>query len=143
MKKNNIYLFLIALALFIAAVVVFYESYFSKKKQVDKEESVNRGYGYYSQEVSLGCKTTTCSEEGVETLVQNCIINSRTGKYCINPDGEYSSKAVVRTQPCRIQCYSDQLAMYTGYETEVSKSVGIDNSITEYRTRGLGAVTFQ
>lgn len=134
MKKNNIYLFLIALALFIAAVVVFYESYFSKKKQLDKNESVNKGYGYYSQEVSLGCKTTTCSEEGEETFVQKCIINKRTGKYCITPEGEYSSKSVVRTQPCRIQCYSDQLAMYTGYETEVSKSVGIDNSITEYRT---------
>lgn len=132
---NKIHLFIsLGILILIVAIIFFYLSFFQKKKQLGKNEAYEKGYGYYSEEISLGCKTTTCGELGTETFVQNCIINDRTGKYCINKDGVYSSESVKRTQPCRIQCYGSQLASYTGYEVENTKSIGLDNKITEYNT---------
>ena len=44
------------------------------RKNMNQQNALEEGYGYYDQEISLGCITqsSTCDQPGTETLMRKC-----------------------------------------------------------------------
>ena len=138
MEKKYIFT-LIVYVIFIVlfSVAIARSNVFFKRKQGSREEALSRGYGYYTEEKFLGCGALDCSEVGEDIGIQNCIVNSKTGNYCIDENGEFSTKSVHRKKTCNVQCYSTYLGrnekslLEQVYSSNINGEVSVFNKIVE------------
>jgi hypothetical protein len=89
-----------------------------KRQQKTTKEALDEGFGYYSEEYSLGCfsKDGKCTTEAIETTVQHCKPHPYTGRGCIDENGLMSYKTINRKKPCRPQCFSSKFVLQNGIQ---------------------------
>ena len=107
---------LISLIVFVISVISVYFIAKSRRTQTDTKNSLEQGFGYYSNEESLGCfsKTGKCSVEGVETTIQYCKPHPQTGNGCIDDKGNQTFNTIIRKRPCKIQCTASKFTTEDG-----------------------------
>ena len=130
MQKKYIFILFIYIVFVTLLIIALSKSnvYF-KRKQINKEKSLEKGFGYYEEEKSLGCDSNKADRIGLETFVRKCVINQTTGNFCVNEEGEFSSKSVYNRKPCVIQAFNNYKVLGRG-ETKELQSENIDGTIS-------------
>ena len=115
MKKIILFLMVIVLVSVITITILTIISR-QKKTQQGASKSLQEGFGYYGEEVSLGCVSETgkCTDQGIETFVQDCKPHPATGRGCIDENGNHTYNTNVKTKPCNVQCVASKFASTDG-----------------------------
>ena len=131
MKKIILFLMIIVLVSVVTITILTILSR-QKKTQQGITKSLQSGFGYYGEEVSLGCYSASgkCSEQGIETIIQDCKPHPATGKGCIDENGNQTYSTNVKTKPCNIQCVSSKFASQDGVGLTNITGEGIEPGVT-------------
>ena len=111
MKKIILFLMVVVLVSVITITILTIVSR-QKRTQQGASKSLQEGFGYYGEEVSLGCfsETGKCTDQGIETFVQDCKPHPETGRGCIDENGNHTYNTNVKTRPCNVQCVASKFA---------------------------------
>lgn len=110
MESDELWITVVIFVLIILIVILFiiFRQEIFGYGVMSKEEALAKGFGYFSDPVVTGCSNESgkCSDVGIQTTVINCIVNTKTGKGCINSEGYQIFTPTISHTTCVPQCRS-------------------------------------
>ena len=133
-KELRIFIILSVIISTIVILIVYFVSK-NKRRQLDTKNSLEQGFGYYSNEESMGCFSADgkCITEGTETTIQYCKPHPQTGRGCIDENGNQTFATIVKKRPCKTQCFSSKFTTEEGVRMD-------DPSVSYFGTNMKGGV---
>lgn len=116
-NRNFILIIIVSLVIIILGVIAFEVFKFT---QQNKENSLSRGYGYYSDPIKGPCinNSNDCSVPGVRKVYKKMIIHPVTRRCALQEDGTQTCDDIVEYQPCQQQCLGTQVEIYDGIQMQ-------------------------